>query len=56
MELEDLYRRYCDRLKHSLFLNSVLIAAVGCTVALVALCVFSSSVSWFYYVNVTDID
>jgi hypothetical protein len=45
MELEELYRRYCDRLKHSLFLNSLLIAAVGCVVSLVAICAFSSTVS-----------
>ncbi|XP_021918215.1 adenylate cyclase type 2 isoform X3 [Zootermopsis nevadensis] len=45
MELEDLYRRYCDRLKHSLFLNSLLITAAGCTVTLAALGVFSPSVS-----------
>jgi hypothetical protein len=47
MELEDLYKRYCDRLKHSLFLNSLLIAAVGCAVSLSALCVFSPTVSMF---------
>ena len=47
MELEGLYRRYCDRLKHSLFLNSLLIAAVGCVVSILALCAFSSTVSRF---------
>jgi hypothetical protein len=47
MELEELNRRYCDRLKHSLFLNSLLIAAVGCLVSLVALCAFTSTVSMF---------
>jgi len=45
MELEELYGRYCDRLKHSLFVNSLLIAAVGCVVSVVALCAFSSTVS-----------
>jgi hypothetical protein len=45
MELEDLYKRYCDRLKHSLFLNSLLIAAVGSAVSLAALCAFSPTVS-----------
>jgi hypothetical protein len=47
MELEDLYKRYCDRLKHSLFLNFLLIAAVGCAASLAALCVFSPTVSMF---------
>lgn len=45
MELEDLYKRYCDRLKHSLFLNSLLVAAVGCAVALTALCIFNTNVT-----------
>ncbi|XP_069701394.1 adenylate cyclase type 2 [Periplaneta americana] len=44
MELEDLYKRYCDRLKHSLFLNCLLIAAVGCTIALIGLCIFNSNI------------
>lgn len=44
MELEDLYKRYCDRLKHSLFLNCLLIAAVGSAVSLAALCAFSPTV------------
>ncbi|KAJ9592321.1 hypothetical protein L9F63_001141, partial [Diploptera punctata] len=43
MELEDLYKRYCDRLKHSLFLNSLLVAAMGCAVALTALCIFNAN-------------
>ena len=47
MELEDLLTRYCDRLKHSLFLNSLLIADVGCVLSLVALCAFDSTVSMF---------
>jgi hypothetical protein len=48
MELEDLYKRYCDRLKHSLFLNSLLIAAVGSALSLAALCVFSRTVSMLH--------
>jgi hypothetical protein len=56
MELEDLYRRYCDRLKHSLFLNSLLITAAGCAVAITALGVFSSRVSLFHLHGTTSVN
>lgn len=42
MELEDLYKRYCIRLKHSLFVSCLSIGFTGCVGMLVMTMVFSS--------------
>lgn len=41
MELEDLYRRYCIRLKHSLFLACLAVAFTGCIILLVLIVIFA---------------
>ncbi|XP_046660486.1 adenylate cyclase type 2 isoform X2 [Homalodisca vitripennis] len=40
MELEDLYRRYCVRLKHALFVSSLAVACVSCTATSILLTFF----------------
>ncbi|XP_054285500.1 adenylate cyclase type 2-like isoform X1 [Macrosteles quadrilineatus] len=40
MELEDLYRRYCVRLKHALFVSSLAVATISCAAASIVLTLF----------------
>lgn len=44
MELEDLYKRYCVRLKHALFASCLGVATFSCACTLFAVCVFSKNV------------
>ncbi|XP_075224793.1 adenylate cyclase type 2 Ac76E [Lycorma delicatula] len=41
MELEQLYKRYCVRLKHSLYVACLVVATITCAFVLLALCFFS---------------
>ncbi|XP_068085089.1 adenylate cyclase type 2 [Anabrus simplex] len=47
MELEDLYKRYCVRLKHALFLSCLSVAAVGCSSVLIVELCLSTNVKLF---------
>lgn len=51
MELEDLYKRYCSRLKHSLFLSGLGVAAATCTCVLVAVLIQVSQKSALHIFN-----
>ncbi|XP_050680922.1 adenylate cyclase type 2 isoform X2 [Leptidea sinapis] len=42
LELEALYRRYCIRLKHALFVSAVCVTLLCCLVLLIAVCVLHS--------------
>nr|CAD7408925.1 unnamed protein product [Timema cristinae] len=44
MELEDLYKRYCVRLKQSLYNSCLLVSAVGSSIVLISVCVTSAQV------------
>lgn len=47
MELEDLYKRYCVRLKHALFTSSLAVAGVSCAITSVFLIFY-----YFSYVSI----
>ncbi|RZF36709.1 hypothetical protein LSTR_LSTR005022 [Laodelphax striatellus] len=44
MELEQLYKRYCVRLKHSLYVACLVVATITCAFVLLALCIFSKNI------------
>lgn len=53
LELEALYRRYCVRLKHALFVSALCVTLLCCFVLLCTVCIQHSHVSWQYSFSIS---